>query len=344
MGGQRFPIILYFSYSIESKPMKKLIGIVFGLAISFASFSQIPSGPWQVLEPSNTALKRHESGFVECDGQFYSLGGRGKKAIEAYNPKTNTWENLGDTPIEFHHFQALSFQHEIYVICAFTGGYPHEKPIENMLIFNPKTKTWREGAKIPADRLRGSAGIFAYKNKIYAVCGIKDGHYDGHVSWFDVFDPKTNTWSQLADAPRSRDHVQAAMLGDKLYMAGGRNSHAAIGKVLDKTIAEVDVYDFKTGTWTTLPNGLPTLRAGTCTLTKYPYVIVLQGESTKQVPAHAEVEALDVRTNEWVKFPSLLQGRHGTSTVLYKNKLYIMAGSANRGGGPELNTMEYLQL
>ena len=49
MGGQRFPIILYFSYSIESKPMKKLIGIVFGLAISFASFSQIPSGPWQVL-------------------------------------------------------------------------------------------------------------------------------------------------------------------------------------------------------------------------------------------------------------------------------------------------------
>jgi N-acetylneuraminic acid mutarotase len=112
--------------------------------------------------------------------------------------------------------------------------------------------------------------------------------------------------------------------------------------VLDKTIAEVDVYDFKTGAWTTLPNGLPTLRAGTCTLTKYPYVIVLQGESTKQVPAHAEVEALDVRTNEWVKFPSLLQGRHGTSTVLYKNKLYIMAGSANRGGGPELNTMEYL--
>ena len=43
--------------------MKKLMGMVFGLAISFASFAQIPSGPWQVLEPSNTALKRHESGL-----------------------------------------------------------------------------------------------------------------------------------------------------------------------------------------------------------------------------------------------------------------------------------------
>ena len=149
--------------------MKKILGLAFGLAISFASFSQIPAGPWKVLEPLNIPLKRHESGFVECDGKLYALGGRGKKAIEAYTPKTNTWENLGDTPMEFNHFQALSFRHEIYVICAFNGAYPHEKPIENMLIFNPKTKIWREGAKIPSDRLRGSAGIFAYKNKIYAV-------------------------------------------------------------------------------------------------------------------------------------------------------------------------------
>jgi hypothetical protein len=68
------------------------------------------------------------------------------------------------------------------------------------------------------------------------------------------------------------------------------------------------------------------------------------GESISQTSAHAEVEALDVRTGNWVKFPSLNQGRHGTGVVNYKGKLYVANGSANRGGGPELNSIECLQL
>jgi N-acetylneuraminic acid mutarotase len=236
----------------------------------------------------------------------------------------------------------MSFQHEIYIIAALTGKYPHEQPIDHFLIFNPKTNTWRDGPSLPVDRLRGSAGICHYKNKIYVVSGIQDGHWAGHVTWFDEYDPSTRQWRKLPDAPRARDHFQSAMMGDKLYVAGGRTSHAAIGKVLDLTIGEVDVYDFKTGKWSTLANPLPTLRAGTTSVVKKPYLIVMNGESTKQVPAHAEVEALDTRTGNWLRLPDLLQGRHGTSAVYLKHKIYVMAGSANRGGGPELNTMECL--
>ncbi len=321
----------------------KNIWRAFFLLLSVQSLGQIPIGTWQKIAPMTLPTPRHESGFIECDGIFYALGGRIKKGVDAYNPKTNSWEYVGDAPQEFNHFQATTFQHEIYIIGAFSGSYPHEKPLENILIFNPKTKMWREGAKIPADRLRGSVGVVTYRNKIYLVCGIKDGHFDGHVNWFDVYDPKKDEWAQLPNAPRARDHFQAAMLGNKMYVIGGRTSHAAIGKVLDLTISEVDVFDFKTNTWSTLPNGLPTLRAGTTSVSKFPYIIVLNGESKAQVPAHSEVEALDVRTQEWVKFPSLLQGRHGTSAILYQNKIYVAAGSANRGGGPELNTLEYLE-
>lgn len=312
------------------------------LSLSFQLIAQVPTGSWLSVNPSNSAEKRHESGFVECDGKFYALGGRGVKPVEVYDPKTNRWENLGIAPIEFHHFQAMSFQHEIYIIAALTGKYPHEQPIDHFLIFNPKTNTWRDGPSLPVDRLRGSAGICHYKNKIYVVSGIQDGHWAGHVTWFDEYDPSTRKWRKLPDAPRARDHFQAAMMGDKLYVAGGRTSHAAIGKVLDLTIGEVDVYDFKTGKWSTLANPLPTLRAGTTSVVKKPYLIVMNGESTKQVPAHAEVEALDTRTGNWLRLPDLLQGRHGTSAVYLNHKIYVMAGSANRGGGPELNTMECL--
>lgn len=297
---------------------------------------------WQNLEQQAAATKRHESSMVACDGKFYALGGRGDRPIEVYDPARNAWEVLAPAPMEFHHFQAIAFDHEIYVLGALTGKYPHEKPLQHFLIFNPQTKTWREGPALPKDRLRGSAGVFVKGHRIYVVCGIQDGHWDGHVTWFDCYDTKTKTWSRLPDAPRARDHFQAALIGNKVYLAGGRTSHAAIGKVLDLTIAAVDVYDFKSGTWTTLKQNLPTLRAGTTSLSIPPYLVVLHGESNTQVPAHSEVEAYHTKTNTWISLPKLNLGRHGTGAVYHKGKIYTVAGSANRGGGPETNAMECL--
>ncbi|MEY3411496.1 MAG: hypothetical protein RIQ70_182 [Bacteroidota bacterium] len=318
--------------------------LLFILINSFGLMGQIPAENWQKVDVPNQGSNRHESAFVHCDGKFYALGGRGKRPIEAYNPKLNRWEFVSDAPFEFHHFQAVAFRHEIYLIGAMTGNYPHEKPLANIWVFNTRTKVWREGAALPTDRLRGSAGVVVRKNKIYVVSGIQDGHWDGHVKWFDVFDPQTNQWEKLPDAPRARDHFQAALVGDKLYVAGGRTSHASIGKVLNETIGEIDVFDFKSNSWSTLANPLPTQRAGTASVGHFPYLIVMLGESIAQTGAHAEVEAVDVRTGVWVKFPSLNQGRHGTGVVNYKGKLYVANGSANRGGGPELNSIECLQL
>ncbi|HAZ24749.1 MAG TPA: galactose oxidase, partial [Algoriphagus sp.] len=115
---------------------------------------------------------------------------------------------------------------EIWVIGAFTGSYPHETPIPTALIFNPQTRKWREGPKLPMGRERGSAGVVVKDGLIYMAGGIQDGHYEGFVSWFDVLNPKTGKWEVLPDAPRARDHISAAMVGDKLYLAGGRTSHA----------------------------------------------------------------------------------------------------------------------
>lgn len=312
-------------------------------SLSLSAVAQDAAKEWKTVQTKNEAIPRHENSFVECDGKFYSLGGRGKKPIEEYDPRSRTWKVLAEAPVEFNHFQAIAFHHEIYVIGAMTGSYPHETPLPNFLIFNPKTNRWREGPAIPAARLRGSAGVFSRGHKIYVVCGIKDGHWDGHVAWFDEYDTKTGQWKVLPDAPRPRDHFGAALMGNKLYLAGGRKSHAAIGKVLELTIEEVDQYDFKTGKWTTLPSPLPTPRGGTYSIAKAPYLVIMNGESAKQVPSHAEVEMLNTRTGTWSRLPDLQKGRHGTGAVYWKGKLYVAAGSANRGGGPELNDMECLE-
>lgn len=48
--------------------------------------------------------------------------------------------------------------------------------------------------------------------------------------------------------------------------------------------------------------------------------------------------------NGWEKLSPLQQGRHGTGAVVVDGKIYIVAGSGNRGGGPELNSIEVLSL
>jgi N-acetylneuraminic acid mutarotase len=299
---------------------------------------------WETLAPENNCTNRHENALTAIKNKLILVGGRGVKAVESFDLKTNTWTKHIETPIEMHHFQAVTYNNELWVLGAFTGGYPHETPIPNIYIFDVEKNQWRVGPEIPADRRRGAAGVFVHNNKVYIVCGIQDGHWDGHVGWLDEYDPKTNQWKKLPDAPHQRDHVHASVINNKLYVAGGRRSTAKIGQVLNLTEPAVDVFDFKTNQWTTLPESknIPTKRAGAATVALFDMLLVIGGESDAQVPSHSEVEVFNTKTSSWEKFPSLETGRHGTGAVEVNGKIYIVAGSGNRGGGPELNSIEVL--
>lgn len=308
-------------------------------------FSQAIAQEWQVVEAENSCTNRHENSLTAVGNKLVLVGGRGIKALEVYDPKTNTWKQYAETPLEMHHFQAVAYKGELWVLGAFTGGYPHETPVPNIYIFNIDKNEWRKGPEIPEDRRRGAAGAFVYKDKIYVVCGIQDGHWDGHVGWFDEYNPNDDTWKKLPDAPHVRDHVHAAVVDNKLVVAGGRRSTAKIGQVLNLLEPAVDVFDLKTGQWSTLPEAqnLPTLRAGASSVVLGKKVLVIGGESDAQVPSHSEVEALDTKNMTWEKLPSLQNGRHGTGAVTVKGKVYTVAGSGNRGGGPELNSIEVFE-
>ena len=297
---------------------------------------------WHRVLAKNTCHRRHESAFVKVGDKFIALGGRNIHKVDIYDPQTNQWTSGADSPIEMHHFQAIAYQGEVWVIGAFTGPYPKEEPIPFIYVYNPDQDRWRVGGKLPEGRYRGAAGLTVYKDKFYLLCGNQLGHFTGHNTWFDEFDPKTGAWKSLPDAPNTRDHFQLAVIDSKLYAAGGRNTSAKTGNVMNQVIPEVDVYDFATGTWSTLPASanLPTLRAGTSSVVLGDRLVVMGGESSSQVPAHSEVEAYDVSDGKWHTLTPMLQGRHGTQAVVHDGKVFVVGGSADRGGGPELNTLD----
>ncbi|MBX2842338.1 MAG: galactose oxidase [Flammeovirgaceae bacterium] len=315
--------------------------ILLVLITLFFNLELIAQG-WEKITLDTDGHKRHESSFVQVGNKFIALGGRGLKPVDIYDINTKTWSTGKQPPIEMHHFQAVSHNGLLYVMGAFNGGYPYETPIPNIYIYDPLQDIWTVGPTIPAHRQRGAAGVAVYNDKFYIVCGIVNGHFSNWVSWLDEFDPATNTWKELPDAPRERDHFHAAVIEGKLYAAGGRKS--GFGKTTFlATTPEVDVYDFEEGTWSTLPSpkgDIPTQRAGTTVAVHDGNLYVLGGESGIQQKAHSEFEMLNIDNQSWEKLDTIITGRHGTQAIYSNNAIYLEGGCANRGGSPEVTNFE----
>ena len=314
--------------------------LLVGCGLPKAPLIILEKGKWEEVSSKDGSLPkaRHEAAFVGLGDYFYLLGGRRIQPVSIYNVKKQKWTEGAAPPIELHHFQALVYKNEIYIVWAMTGKYPGETSVPNMYIYNPVEDEWRIGPTIPEDRRRGGAGAAMLGDVLYLSCGIKDGHRGDHKKWLDRYDFETNTWEQLPDAPRARDHFQIQIVDNQIYNLGGRTTKSAEGP-FKNTITEVDVYDIKKQEWRTLENNLPTPRAGNFSIALGAAILVLGGESDFQNPAHHEVEVLDTKTGKWHELPMLPQGRHGTGVVLYNQQLYTASGSGNRGGGPELTDL-----
>jgi hypothetical protein len=329
------PMFMKFSsHRVSTVPAYfKLIFSLFFLSLFLRTNAQSGGTPntWQYVTSANGSVPqgRHECAYVEMNGKLYLIGGRGTPDMSIYNPATNTWTTGPKFPNnkEIHHFQAVKFNNKIYVIGSFTGGFPTETPVADIYVFDPVTNAWSTlSVQVPVGRRRGSVGVAVYNNKIYLVGGIINGHTDGWVNWMDEFDPVTLTFKTMPNAPHQRDHFHAVVFGDKLYVTGGRKSSYP-QSTIGFTDPTVDVFDFISQTWATLPpsSNIPTPRAGTATVLLNNEIVLASGESGTN-SYHREVEAFNPLTGTWRSLPPMITGRNAPGGEVYNNRFYVVTG------------------
>ncbi|WP_426357698.1 Kelch repeat-containing protein [Pseudocolwellia sp. HL-MZ19] len=299
---------------------------------------------WETVETSKEFSARHEAGFVKFDNKGYLIGGRGIKPVDVFDPNNLTWQALEKSPIELHHFQPSVWRNKIVVAGAMTGGYPDEKPVENIYYFYPKENKWQQGPAIPKARLRGSTVAVIKDNSLYLIGGITNGHLSGNVNWVDRYDFLTDKWTVLADAPHARDHAQGLMINDHIYIAGGRRTFGDNKQVFELVEAKVDVFDITTNKWQIADSKLPVPRAGISLFAHDTGFIVVGGESADPTKAHEEVHLFDIQTQTWKTKQPLTQGRHGSGVIELNGYLWIASGSGMQGGSPELKSVERIKL
>ncbi len=298
----------------------------------------IPNGDWQLLPSSDGSgpTPRHENDYIGISNKLYLLGGRKKIPFQVYDASTNTWTEHPGPPIKIHHFQAVEWNDKIYIVGALTGNYSADPPVSNVYILDISTKQWSVGPEIPLERQRGAASAVVYNDKIYIVGGNTKGHQGGFVAWFDEFDPATGAWTPLADAPIARDHHRAAIVQDKLYVVGGRQTNRPVDSVKANTIGQVDVFDFATNQWSVLPHDIPTPRASFALFPQGRELIVAGGEA--ETGSTGAVEALDLIDGTWRTLPDLVIPRLSPGGATFSNRLFVAVDN------PEEMHQEFLDI
>lgn len=297
---------------------------------------------WIDKNENENYTARHECSFVQAGDKFIMFGGReNAQQLDIYDFKTDTWSIGTKAPKEFNHFQATFYKGFVWVIGSFkTNKFPKEIPADNIWLYNPTTQTWIQGPEIPKDRRRGGAGLAIYNDKFYLIGGNTIGHNGGFVNWFDEYDPFTNTWTRLKNASQPRDHFSAAIINHTLYAVGGRQSGGE-GGVFKPLVGIVDVYNFKTKTWSTLKKPIPTKRAAPAVAVFNNKLYVMGGEGETKGPAYKTLEVYNPKTQTWETKQEMNYPRHGTQAIVSGNGIYVAGGSPKRGGGKQHNMEVY---
>ncbi|HVR79553.1 MAG TPA: kelch repeat-containing protein [Acidimicrobiia bacterium] len=317
---------------------------------------------WIEIDDGTGPQKRHEAGFVAVGDRLYLIGGRGVKYIQYFDLSTGSWVNTGVQTADLHHFQPVVLGDDIYIVGALTGKCCEaetELPVDVVKVFDTQTNTLSDSHAIPPEFQRGSTGAVAYQGDIYIVSGNSGGHGDTtgektvNTKAFTKYDPDAPPnapldapWTALETIPHARDHFSAAVIGDKLYVAGGRTSEVAFGNAMFAAVVpEVDVYDFDTDKWSTLGSNLPSPRAASPTAALGGALYVIGGEggslSSPEDPAWDAVHRL-VPSNAWAILEPIPVPRHGTGAAVCGGDIYVAAGATTRGGEDETNDFHAL--
>lgn len=125
---------------------------------------------------------------------------------------------------------------------------------------------------------------------------------------------------------------------NKLYAAGGRDSSDSYPAFFALVESKVDVFDFTTGKWSTLPSDFPRGRAGAPAIAFKGVPWLAGGEGSGR--AWTEVDVLS--GGEFVAGPAMPHPRHGFGMFECNGVVWVAGGAGVQGGGrPQMQLDAY---
>ena len=186
------------------------------------------------------------------------------------------------------------------------------------------TLTWTAVARPDIGRSEGMGAVV--NGKLYLFGGYVDTTYRP-TNRGDVYNPATNTWTQVADLPFGVSHMGTVALGDSIYFASGYPATAT-----NQTFSTTAVWRYDTvgNRFSNLPN-LPAARGGGALVAVGRALHFVGGSDSARRDAaqHWRLD-LDNLTAGWVARAPLPVATNHVAGVALDGKVYIIGGQQNQ--------------
>lgn len=295
-------------------------------------------GSWTTLAPMppfNSTL-----GAASVDGKIYHFG---SGSCVKYDPETNTWTDIAPLPIYDDWSAVVACQNKIYVI----GGQA-DVPTQ---VYDPATDTWENRTAVPSTRIGPRANVV--DGKIYVMGGSLHSGLAmiNPSSANDVYDPETDSWSQMAPIPIPVMAHASAVLDDKIYViSGGTN----VSSTTYAPTCHVQIFDPKTNKWTngtSIPTGVAYAAACVTTGISAPKRIYVIGGTQNLYFRYTFLNPLDLNqiydpeTDTWTNGTPMPTPRGDLGIVVINDEIYAIGGQISDDWGELLlQTKNSLQL
>ena len=284
---------------------------------------------WTAGAPS--PIERSEAVGAAVGGKLYVLGGIDGPGSnyaypitarsDVYDPATNTWTRVADMPEPFTHANATVVGTTIWFVGSYVGDSPGPGTT-HVWKYDTVTDAWSRGPDLPEPRGSGASALVG--RTLHYFGGGDATRKDRTDHWSLNLDDPAGTWVRRASLPLSRNHMSGVALGGKIYAIGGQVGD----KDGARDVANVDVYDPATDTWTAAAK-LPGPRSHTnaCTFVYRDKIYVVGGESGHQ-SLESEILSYDPATNAWSTV-GMLPGPRSTAVAgIIGDQLVVATGNA----------------
>ena len=155
-----------------------------------------------------------------------------------YNPDTDTWSSTGNFNTDGDGPPTATLLQNGKVLITRRGESPE--------LYDPDAGTWSIISSPSRNMGLGHTATLLPGGRVL----LAGGEYDGPINSAELYDPNTSTWSSTGPLNRARSNHTATLLPDgKVLVAGGVVYQVSAGMSFGVQLANSELYDPDTGTW-----------------------------------------------------------------------------------------------
>ncbi|XP_006879528.1 PREDICTED: kelch-like protein 38 [Elephantulus edwardii] len=232
-------------YKASAVTLHRSVYVTGGMAVSAGKSLVSPSvyifslklNQWRLGEPMLVARYSHRSATHK--NFIFSIGGLGDRqevlgSMERYDSICNVWESMAHMPVDVLHPAVAVKDQRLYL---FGGEDTMQNPVRLIQVYHISRNTW---FKMETRMIKNVCAPAVVLGEWLVIVG-------GYTRRILAYDPKSNKFVKCADMKDRRMHHGATVIGNKLYVTGGRRLTA------DCSIEDSDAfdcYDPETDVWT----------------------------------------------------------------------------------------------